>query len=75
MQERRERLASAKSSSAIVEEVGRLAAQRGFITCPMTGADVRGGGPQPPKWVMGVLEGIEEGRLEEKDFWIHTHIG
>jgi hypothetical protein len=59
----------------IVHQVSKLAAQRGFITCPMTGANVHGGGPQPPRWVRGVLEGIEEGRMEEKDFWIHTHTG
>lgn len=71
MQERHERQANAE----IVQEVGKLAARKGFITCPMTGADMNGGGPQPPRWVRGVLEGIEEGRMEEKDFWIHTHTG
>ncbi|KAF9699079.1 hypothetical protein EKO04_003243 [Ascochyta lentis] len=75
LQERDERRAKAKEGLQIVEEVGKLASQRGLITCPMTGADVNGGGPQPPRWVRGVLEGIEEGRMEEKDFWIHTHTG
>lgn len=76
MQERRERLTNAKEGGLeIVQEVGKLATQRGFITCPMTGADANGGGPQPPRWVRGVLEGIEEGRMEENDFWIHTHTG
>lgn len=75
LQERRAQEASSKDNLAIVEEVSKLAAQKGFITCPMTGADVHGGGPQPPRWVRGVLEGIEEGRMEEKDFWIHTHTG
>ena len=77
MQERRERLAAAQEGGGleIVEEVSKLAAQRGFITCPMTGADASGGGPQPPVWVRDVLEGIEQGRMQEKDFWIHTHTG
>ena len=77
MQERRERLAATKEGGLeIVEEVSKLAAQRGFITCPMTGADASGGGgPQPPMWVRDVLEGIEQGRMDEKDFWIHTHTG
>ncbi|KZM19756.1 uncharacterized protein EKO05_0004020 [Ascochyta rabiei] len=75
LQEREERLANAKDGLQIVEEVSKLASQRGFITCPITGADTNGGGPQPPRWVRGVLEGIEEGIMEEKDFWIHTHTG
>jgi len=73
--ERRARQAATNDGLEIVEEVSKLAAQRGFITCPMTGTDMHGGGPQPPRWVRGVLEGIEEGRMEEKDFWIHTHTG
>jgi len=83
MQERRERLASAKSQAAkglkIVEEVGKLAEERGFITCPMTGhqmdakVDGEWGPPGPPRWVQGVLEGIEEGRMLDRDFWIQTH--
>lgn len=76
VQERRERQANAANEGLeIVPEVGKLAAQRGFITCPMTGADTNGGGPQPPRWVRDVLDGIEEGRMEEKDFWIHAHTG
>ncbi|KAF2632837.1 hypothetical protein BU25DRAFT_454011 [Macroventuria anomochaeta] len=75
MHERRERQANAKDELKIVQEVGKLAAQRGFITCPMIDTDTNGGGLQPPRWVRGVLEGIEEGRMEEKDFWIHTHTG
>lgn len=74
MKERRERQKGARDGLEIVQEVSRAAAQRGFITCPMAGADANGG-PQPPRWVKGVLEGIEEGRMEEKDFWIHTHTG
>ncbi|KAF2997375.1 hypothetical protein E8E13_004515 [Curvularia kusanoi] len=75
LQEQRERRETPNERLGIVEEVNRVAAERGFITCPMTGADVHGGGPQPPRWVRGVLEGIEQGRMEERDFWIHTHTG
>jgi hypothetical protein len=76
IQERRERQANAPNGDLdIVQEVGKLAARQGFITCPMTGADTNGGGPQPPRWVRDVLDGIEEGRMEEKDFWIHAHTG
>lgn len=63
----------------IVEEVGRVAEERGFIQhCPMTGREWEEGGrgpPEPPRWVKGVLKGVEEGRMEERDFWIHTHTG
>jgi hypothetical protein len=31
--------------------------------------------PSPPLWARGVLEGIDEGRMEERDFWIQTHEG
>lgn len=76
MQERRERQAAAASKSLeITQEVSKLAVKQGFITCPMTGADTNGGGPQPPRWIRNVLEGIEEGRMEEKDFLIHAHTG
>jgi hypothetical protein len=76
MQERRERQAVAASKRlGITQEVGKLAARQGFITCPMTGADTNGGAPQPPRWIRDVLEGIEEGRMEEKDFLIHAHTG
>ncbi|KAF3045455.1 hypothetical protein E8E12_005599 [Didymella heteroderae] len=76
MQERRERHANpANQGLEITQEVGKLAAKQGFITCPMTGADTNGGGPQPPRWIRNVLEGIEEGRMEDKDFLIHAHTG
>lgn len=82
MQERRDRLAAAKDRAAeglrIVEEVGKLAEDRGFISCPVTGQsmDARMDGPPgPPMWVKGVLEGIEEGRMHDRDFWIQTHEG
>jgi hypothetical protein len=79
-QERRGRLEVAKEGRLkIVEEVGKLAEERGFFTCPLTGhkMDARVEGrrrpPGPPMWVRGVLQGIEEGRMEERDFWIQTH--
>lgn len=75
MQERRERQEGARDGLGIVQEAGRVAARSGSITCPMIGVDTDGGRPQPPRWVRGVLDGIEEGRMEEKDFWIHTHTG
>lgn len=85
MQERRDRLAAAKDRAVadlkIVEEVGKLAEEKGFITCPMTGqsldkrVDGTKGPPGPPTWVKGVLEGIEEGRMLDRDFWIQTHEG
>lgn len=75
IRERRELQTAAKERLHITQEVSRVATERGFITCPLTGADQNGGGPQPPRWVRGVLEGIEEGRMEEKDFWIHNHTG
>lgn len=75
LQERHERHAAAKEGLGIMQEVSKAVAERGIITCPMTGVDMAGGGPQPPRWVRGVLEGIEEGRMEERDFWIHNHTG
>ncbi|KAF1933968.1 uncharacterized protein M421DRAFT_147 [Didymella exigua CBS 183.55] len=76
MQERRYRQANSEDRRLeIVHEASKLAARQGFITRPMTGADTNGGGPPPPRWVRDVLDGIEEGRMEEKDFWIHTHTG
>jgi hypothetical protein len=70
MQERRERLAASHNSNpdgtSIVKEVGKLAEERGFITCPM-GGEV-GAARQPP-WVKAVLVGIEEGRLHDRDFY------
>jgi hypothetical protein len=70
MQERRERLQQAKDSTAqglgIVEEVSRVAENRGFITCPMGG---EAGGRRQPPWVKSVLEGIEEGRMHDRDFY------
>lgn len=74
MQERRERQTGAASKGLeITQEVGKLVANQGFITCPMTRVDTNGGGPRPPRWIRDVLEGIEEGRIEEKDFSIHAH--
>lgn len=76
VQERRERQAlNASKELEITREIGNLAVKQGFVTCPMTGADTNGGGPQPPRWIRDVLEGIDEGRMEEKDFLIHAHTG
>lgn len=75
LQERSERHTAPKDGLGIIQEVSKVAGERGAITCPMVGTDLAGGGPKPPRWVLGVLEGIEEGRMEEKDFWIHSHTG
>jgi hypothetical protein len=73
MQEPRERLQVAKhhgtESLKITQEVGKLAQDQGFITCPMGGG--AGGARQPP-WVKNVLEGIEEGRLHDEDFYTNS---
>ncbi|ORY19887.1 hypothetical protein BCR34DRAFT_582089 [Clohesyomyces aquaticus] len=75
-----------KGGLGIVDEVGKLVKERGF-ECPMTGKEGRGprewmekrrmggktGLPAPPRWVRGVMDGIEEGRLESRDFWVQTH--
>jgi hypothetical protein len=72
MQERRERLQQAKDSAGglgIMDEVNKAAENRGSITitCPM-GGEARGRRPQPP-WVRSVLQGIEEGRMHDRDFY------
>ncbi len=84
LQERRDRIAAAKeeaeNGSKIVEEVSKLAEESGFI-CPATGRKFdncptgRRGPPGPPMWVRGVLEGLNEGRMQPRDFWIQTHEG
>lgn len=89
MAERKERqneVANAKAEGngsgkglGILEEVERLNEERNAgLQCPrggMMNANGPMGPPQPPRWVMGVLEGVKDGRMEEKDFWIHTHTG
>ncbi|KAF2034390.1 hypothetical protein EK21DRAFT_85435 [Setomelanomma holmii] len=71
MQERREKLAAARSGTGgqlkIVEEVAKLTEGNGFIKCPMSGKT--DGGPTPPPWVQSVLVGIEEGRMQAWDFY------
>ncbi|KAF2819898.1 hypothetical protein CC86DRAFT_361303 [Ophiobolus disseminans] len=73
MQERRERIAAGRDGvvdgSNIVEEVGKLAQQSGFVMCPMGGQT---GAKMQPPWVRSVLVGIEEGRLHERDFWTNS---
>ena len=81
-QERQQRQLEARakkeSGLQIVEQVGKLAEERGFV-CPMgSGREPqewmqRRGPPEPPMWVRSVLEGVREGRMEERDFWIQTH--
>lgn len=83
MKERSERLATVNDSAAeglhIAEEVGKLAAGRGFVTCPLTGPRIdvttcrKSAPPGPRIWVRDVLEGIDTGRMHARDFWIHTH--
>jgi hypothetical protein len=87
LQERRDKIEATKVRAneglEIVEEVGKLSQSRGFFTCPMTehlmeaklDAKMKGkrGPPGPPRWVRGVLEGIDEGRMLDRDFWIQTH--
>jgi hypothetical protein len=83
LQERRDKIEAAKVRAneglKIVEEVGKLSQSRGLFTCPMTehlmDAKMEGkrGPPGPPRWVRGVLEGIDEGRMLDRDFWIQTH--
>ena len=67
-----------KSGLGITEEVGRVASESGFITCgvdewcPITknaNMDSERRRRGPPGWVGFVLEGINEGRIVEEDFW------
>ena len=63
----------------ITEEVGKAAMQRGFIGSPcVTGVALTacpstesGEWKMPRGWVGNVLEGIQEGRMVEEDFWGH----
>ncbi|KAF2270810.1 hypothetical protein CC78DRAFT_958 [Lojkania enalia] len=75
--EARERAEKEKEGGqlSVVQEVGGLAWN---YSCPMEKV-VRGERaerrpvPGPPGWVKGVLEGVREGRMLERDFWIATH--
>lgn len=72
IQQRRDRLAAGNNSadgSHIVEEVGKLAYDSGFVTCPMGG---KPGAARQPPWVKSVLSGIEEGRLHDQDFYTNS---
>jgi hypothetical protein len=64
---------SAKAELEIVSRVGDLAQQSGFVACPMGGAEGRARGP--PGWVVSVLQGAEEGRIESREFWINGLVG
>jgi hypothetical protein len=73
MQERRERLQAAKDHGIeplkITQEVSKLAQDQAFVMCPMGGEAV---GTRQPPWVKSVLEGIEEGRLHDEDFYTNS---
>lgn len=83
-EEERKRRADASASSkkgdgkglGILEEVERLNEDRGGFACPMGGEHGGYGGrrnpPAPPRWVRVVLKGVEEGRMQKRDFWINT---
>jgi hypothetical protein len=70
MQERRDRLQEAKDGAAqglgIMDEVNKVAENRASITCPLGG---EAGGRRQPPWVKSVLQGIEEGRMHDRDFY------
>ena len=57
----------------IMSEVGKLAGESGFAACPMGGAE--GNRRRPPGWVLSVLEGAQEGRIESREFWINGLVG
>jgi hypothetical protein len=70
----------AQGGLKIIEEVGRMAAQRGFIGGPGGGgftpcsSTQNGEWRRPGGWVGEVLDGIHEGRMVEKDFWVHPFV-
>jgi hypothetical protein len=71
----------------ILEEVEKRGAfggnGNGGFECPMTGqkfdgemGGAGGMGPMrpglgPPRWVRGVLRGVDEGRMQPRDFWLN----
>lgn len=77
----REAQAKSKDGLRITEEVGRAAMERGFVgrgpACPVTGGGGGGGKEKgegkwrPRGWVGEVWDGIQVGRMVEKDFWVH----
>jgi hypothetical protein len=69
VRERQQAKERATEEPKIVEEVGKMAEQGGFITCPM-GGDT--GARRQAPWVQSVLEGIEEGRLHDRDFYTNS---
>jgi hypothetical protein len=69
LQERQQARDRATEGLKIVEEVGKMAEQRGFITCPIGG---EAGTRRQPPWVKSVLQGIEEGRLHDEDFYTNS---
>jgi hypothetical protein len=69
LQERQQAKDRATQRLTIVEEVGKMAEQRGFITCPM-GGEI--GAKRQPPWMKSVLKGIKEGRLHDRDFYTNS---
>jgi hypothetical protein len=79
---RQEARATRLEESEILKEVAaaREDSMDGFgIACPLTGRSMgemgngrRGG---PPSWVLSVLKGAEEGRIESREFWINGLVG
>ena len=76
----RKKDANGKGGLRISKEVERVAAERGFFggpggagftPCSSTG---RGEWRRPNGWVGEVLDGIQEGRMVEKDFWVHPFV-
>jgi hypothetical protein len=61
-----------RRGKSVLWEVKKMVGEKGpggvEFMCPNGGQR-----PGPPAWVRGVLEGIGEGRMEERDFWIQTH--
>lgn len=66
-----------KEVVAVREEgAGGVGHGPGFgVACPLTGKGVEKGRGGPPSWVLSVLQGAEEGRIERREFWINGLVG
>lgn len=70
---------SEPSKPGVVEEVKRMLEEKDRRNralddaCPM-GARGKVRRPGPPFWVENVLKGAEEGRMQDRDFWIQAHV-
>lgn len=68
-----------EAKPSVVGEVKRMLEgkekRKGLLgeACPM-GARRKVRRPGPPAWVEGVLKGAEEGKVQERDFWIQAHV-